>query len=87
MAITPQDRQDYPYIIGYCHYIGSSEWWVGDQIRQAREYGAPRDAVRVWLDRESGQLEVRNIDDWSADGQRILAIEMKRLGLDCHEIT
>ncbi|WP_431911689.1 hypothetical protein [Nonomuraea jabiensis] len=85
--ITDKDREDYPYIVGYCHYLGSSEFWIWDQVRMAREHNAPRTATRVWIDRQSGKPVFGDVSSLSSDGLRLLVIEMESRGLDCHEIA
>lgn len=84
--ITDGDCQDYPYIIGYSHYLGSSAYWTWDQLRLAREHNAPRTTTRVWVNRDTNKPEFVDVTAYSTDGLRLLAGEMTGLGLDCSEL-
>ncbi|GII83314.1 hypothetical protein Ssi03_13040 [Sphaerisporangium siamense] len=86
LPISDEDRKDYPYIIGYCHFIGSLDTWTAYQVQLARQFGAPRTAFRIWIEPVNGALRVRTPDVCSAEFRERLAAHMRRHGLDCHEL-
>ncbi|MER7208517.1 hypothetical protein ABT340_15710 [Streptosporangium sp. NPDC000239] len=81
MGVTPQDIAEFPYIVGYCHYVGSFDHWTADQVRIAREHGAPQNAFRVWIEPVHGRLRVRTIGHCGPELKKALTEHMKRVGL------
>jgi hypothetical protein len=63
MAVTQQDREDYPYIVASSLYFGSYAYWTEDQIRMAREYNAPRTTDRVEVNFYTREITLHDIHD------------------------
>jgi hypothetical protein len=87
MAITEQDRQDYPYIVGHCLYFGSYSYWTEDQIRLAREYNAPRTTERIEYVQRTDKVKLWDALDGTPEWKERLKREMDFHGLDHSEIS
>ncbi|SFI81214.1 hypothetical protein SAMN05216275_10555 [Streptosporangium canum] len=86
MQVTPQDRRDYPFILGYCHFIGSYDYWTAEQVQMAREVGAPRTAIQVWIEPAHNVPTCRTLDSLSPEFRARLIKHMEGIGLIDHEI-
>jgi hypothetical protein len=69
-------QQDYPWIRVWGKYLGSSPYYIDDQVAEARRDGAPQDAIY----KDSDTEEWRTIDTITSPHTR------RVLGLDDKEV-
>lgn len=87
MPISAQDRQDYPFIIGYAHYLGAYDYWTSEMVRMAREGGAPRTTILARIEPAHSKVVATDLSTFAPETQARLVKHMQSIGLDTSAIS